>query len=193
MSVTIYHNPACSVSRNTLAMIRQSGEEPEIIEYLKAPLDRAGLVELVKVVTLVVVVVVVVMVSRESRHRRGHGAPWRRSPGPLGLSAPCRRWIDPFPEEKPRLRRFRRRSRQATGTVGPAHGRTRPGREEQSGRSRRCRDGLPACLGLHLPRLVLARGCGSGCEEARRGSERRLLHGETRDGTALLLAHPAAC
>ena len=48
MSVTIYHNPACSVSRNTLAMIRQSGEEPEIIEYLKAPLDRAGLVELVK-------------------------------------------------------------------------------------------------------------------------------------------------
>ena len=48
MSVTIYHNPACSVSRNTLAMIRQRGEEPEIIEYLKAPLDRAGLVELVK-------------------------------------------------------------------------------------------------------------------------------------------------
>ena len=35
MSVTIYHNPACGTSRNTLAMIRQSGEEPEVIEYVK--------------------------------------------------------------------------------------------------------------------------------------------------------------
>ena len=35
MTVTIYHNPDCGTSRNTLAMIRQSGEEPEIIEYLK--------------------------------------------------------------------------------------------------------------------------------------------------------------
>ena len=34
MSVTIYHNPDCGTSRNTLAMIRQSGTEPEIIEYL---------------------------------------------------------------------------------------------------------------------------------------------------------------
>ena len=48
MSVTIYHNPACSVSRNTLAMIRQSGEEPEIIEYLKTPPDRARLIELLR-------------------------------------------------------------------------------------------------------------------------------------------------
>ncbi|MDO9297090.1 arsenate reductase (glutaredoxin) [Bradyrhizobium sp.] len=48
MSVTIYHNPACSVSRNTLAMIRQSGEAPEVIEYLKHPLDRARLQELIK-------------------------------------------------------------------------------------------------------------------------------------------------
>ena len=47
MSVTIYHNPACGTSRNTLAMIRQSGEEPEIIEYLKNPPDRARLLELV--------------------------------------------------------------------------------------------------------------------------------------------------
>ncbi len=47
MSVTIYHNPACSASRNTLAMIRQSGEEPEVIEYLKDPPSRARLVELV--------------------------------------------------------------------------------------------------------------------------------------------------
>jgi arsenate reductase (glutaredoxin) len=48
MSVTIYHNPACGTSRNTLAMIRQSGEEPEVIEYLKAPPNRARLVELIK-------------------------------------------------------------------------------------------------------------------------------------------------
>jgi arsenate reductase (glutaredoxin) len=48
MSVTIYHNPACGTSRNTLAMIRQSGEEPEVIEYLKTPPDRAKLKELVK-------------------------------------------------------------------------------------------------------------------------------------------------
>jgi arsenate reductase len=48
MSVTIYHNPACGTSRNTLAMIRQSGEDPEVIEYLKAPPSRARLIELVK-------------------------------------------------------------------------------------------------------------------------------------------------
>ncbi|HLJ01174.1 MAG TPA: arsenate reductase (glutaredoxin) [Bradyrhizobium sp.] len=46
MSVTIYHNPSCGTSRNTLAMIRQSGEEPKIIEYLKTPPDRARLIEL---------------------------------------------------------------------------------------------------------------------------------------------------
>jgi arsenate reductase len=48
MSVTIYHNPDCGTSRNTLAMIRQSGEEPQVIEYLKDPPSRARLVELVK-------------------------------------------------------------------------------------------------------------------------------------------------
>ena len=37
MTVTIYHNPACGTSRNTLAMIRQSGEQPVVIEYLKTP------------------------------------------------------------------------------------------------------------------------------------------------------------
>jgi len=47
MSVTIYHNPACGTSRNTLEMIRRSGEEPEIIEYLKNPPGRARLVELI--------------------------------------------------------------------------------------------------------------------------------------------------
>jgi len=46
MTVTIYHNPACGTSRNTLAMIRQSGEEPEVIEYLKTPPTRDRLVEL---------------------------------------------------------------------------------------------------------------------------------------------------
>lgn len=48
MSVTIYHNPSCGTSRNTLAMIRQSGEEPEIIEYLKTPPDRARLIGLIE-------------------------------------------------------------------------------------------------------------------------------------------------
>jgi arsenate reductase len=47
MTVTIYHNPACGTSRNTLAMIRQSGEEPEVIEYLKTPPSRETLVELI--------------------------------------------------------------------------------------------------------------------------------------------------
>jgi arsenate reductase len=48
MSVTIYHNPACRTSRNTLAMIRQSGEEPEIIAYLSNPPSRARLIGLIK-------------------------------------------------------------------------------------------------------------------------------------------------
>jgi arsenate reductase (glutaredoxin) len=47
MTVTIYHNPACGTSRNTLAMIRQSGEEPEVIEYLKTPPSRERLVDLI--------------------------------------------------------------------------------------------------------------------------------------------------
>lgn len=48
MSVTIYHNPDCGTSRNTLAMIRQSGVEPTIIEYLKTPPTRERLVALIK-------------------------------------------------------------------------------------------------------------------------------------------------
>jgi arsenate reductase len=47
MTVTIYHNPDCGTSRNTLAMIRASGEEPEIIEYLRHPPGRTHLVELI--------------------------------------------------------------------------------------------------------------------------------------------------
>lgn len=47
MSITIYHNPDCGTSRNTLAMIRQSGEEPEVIEYLRTPPTRERLVWLI--------------------------------------------------------------------------------------------------------------------------------------------------
>ena len=50
MSVTIYHNPSCGTSRNTMAMIRQSGEEPEVIEYVKNPPSRARLKELIKAI-----------------------------------------------------------------------------------------------------------------------------------------------
>ena len=45
-NITIYHNPACGTSRNVLAMIRNSGEEPTVIEYLKTPPSRATLVKL---------------------------------------------------------------------------------------------------------------------------------------------------
>jgi arsenate reductase (glutaredoxin) len=46
--VTIYHNPACGTSRNTLALIRNAGIEPVVIEYLQTPPDRATLVDLLK-------------------------------------------------------------------------------------------------------------------------------------------------
>lgn len=46
MTVTIYHNPSCGTSRNTLELIRQSGETPEVIEYLLTPPARATLVAL---------------------------------------------------------------------------------------------------------------------------------------------------
>ncbi len=44
--VTIYHNPQCGTSRNTLALIRNSGIEPEVIEYLKTPPSRETLKEI---------------------------------------------------------------------------------------------------------------------------------------------------
>ncbi|TPL86041.1 arsenate reductase (glutaredoxin) [Mesorhizobium sp. B2-3-12] len=47
MTVTIYHNPDCGTSRNTLAMIRASGEEPVVIEYLKHPPNRDRLRQLI--------------------------------------------------------------------------------------------------------------------------------------------------
>jgi arsenate reductase len=45
--ITIYHNPACGTSRNTLALIRNSGVEPVVVEYLKTPPGRERLGELV--------------------------------------------------------------------------------------------------------------------------------------------------
>ena len=48
MDVTIYHNPACGTSRNALALIRNAGVEPSIIEYLKTPLSRETLVDLIR-------------------------------------------------------------------------------------------------------------------------------------------------
>jgi arsenate reductase (glutaredoxin) len=48
MSVTIYHNPACGTSRNTLALIRATGAEPEVIHYLEAPPSRDELVSLIR-------------------------------------------------------------------------------------------------------------------------------------------------
>lgn len=47
MAVIIYHNPKCATSRNVLALIRQSGAEPEIIDYLKTPPTRERLAELI--------------------------------------------------------------------------------------------------------------------------------------------------
>jgi arsenate reductase len=51
-TITIYHNPACGTSRNTLALIRNSGAEPEVIEYLKTPPTKARLQELLSALGL---------------------------------------------------------------------------------------------------------------------------------------------
>lgn len=48
MSVTIYHNPACGTSRNTLALIRATGIKPEVVHYLQTPLSRKELVALIE-------------------------------------------------------------------------------------------------------------------------------------------------
>lgn len=47
MKATIYHNPACGTSRNTLALLRHVGIEPQVIEYLVTPPDRATLIRLI--------------------------------------------------------------------------------------------------------------------------------------------------
>ena len=52
MTIVIYHNPKCGTSRNTLAMIRQSGEEPEVVEYLKSPPTRERLVQLIRLMSI---------------------------------------------------------------------------------------------------------------------------------------------
>jgi len=48
MEVKIYHNPTCGTSRNVLAALREAGYEPQVIEYLKDPPDRATLKELLR-------------------------------------------------------------------------------------------------------------------------------------------------
>ena len=48
MTITIYHNPACGTSRNVLALIRNSGEQPRIVEYLKTPPTRDELANLIR-------------------------------------------------------------------------------------------------------------------------------------------------
>ena len=48
MAITIYHNPACGTSRNTLALIRNAGVEPEVIEYLKTPPSRDTLSKMIE-------------------------------------------------------------------------------------------------------------------------------------------------
>jgi arsenate reductase len=52
MTITIYHNPQCGTSRNTLALIRNTGEEPEIIEYLSQVPSQSRLKELVAAMAL---------------------------------------------------------------------------------------------------------------------------------------------
>ncbi|MGD2139518.1 MAG: arsenate reductase (glutaredoxin) [Burkholderiales bacterium] len=51
-SVTIYHNPRCSKSRKTLALLQENGIEPDIVEYLKTPPDKATLKMLVRKLSL---------------------------------------------------------------------------------------------------------------------------------------------
>ena len=74
MTVTIYHNPACGTSRNALALIRASGEEPEVIDYLAHPPTRERLVELIAAAGLTV---------REAVRQKG--TPYEE----LGLSDPA--------------------------------------------------------------------------------------------------------
>jgi arsenate reductase len=77
MSVTIYHNPDCGTSRNTLAMIRQSSVEPEIVEYLKTPPSRETLIALIRAMGIPVRALL-----------REEGTPFRE----LGLDDP--KWSD---------------------------------------------------------------------------------------------------
>jgi arsenate reductase (glutaredoxin) len=77
MSITIYHNPACGTSRNTLAKIRERAGEPVIIEYLKTPPSRERLTELLAAMNM-----------RPRELIRKKGAPYEE----LGLADP--KWTD---------------------------------------------------------------------------------------------------
>lgn len=50
--IVVYHNPRCSKSRAALALLRERGEEPEVVEYLKTPLDAGALRELLDVLDI---------------------------------------------------------------------------------------------------------------------------------------------
>ena len=76
-SITIYHNPACGTSRTVLALIRNTGEEPTVVEYLKTPPDRATMKRLIHALGLPV---------REVLRRKG--TPYDE----LGLDEP--KWTD---------------------------------------------------------------------------------------------------
>ena len=54
MTATIYHNPKCGTSRNTLAILEKAGLQPTVIEYLKTPPDRTRLVELISMMDITV-------------------------------------------------------------------------------------------------------------------------------------------
>jgi len=77
MTIIIYHNPDCGTSRNTLAMIRQSGDNPDVIEYLKTPPSRERLIELLAAMN---------MAPRQLLREKG--TPY----GELGLADP--KWSD---------------------------------------------------------------------------------------------------
>lgn len=77
-TITIYHNPDCGTSRNVLALIRNSGEDPTVIEYLRTPPDRATLERLVADLGIPVCEVL-----------RRKGTPFDE----LGLADP--KWTDP--------------------------------------------------------------------------------------------------
>jgi len=77
MTIIIYHNPDCGTSRNTLAMIRQSGDNPDVIEYLKTPPSRERLIELLAAMN---------MTPRQLLREKG--TPY----GDLGLADP--KWSD---------------------------------------------------------------------------------------------------
>lgn len=77
MTVTIFHNPACGTSRNTLALIREHGIEPTVVEYLRTPPDRATLVDVIRKIGLP---------ARDVMRRKG--SPYAE----LGLDDP--KWTD---------------------------------------------------------------------------------------------------